>query len=235
MKTTILIISFSVLSNYTTYAQLTNAEVYNFEVGDVFQIKDWGDQPGYVLALDTVVEKIVAVDTIRYVIHGFSGEYGPPPLPSFQYFIDTLIVINLDAPASHFSSWSCLPPVDDTTYNSCSDTVFVHCASYDSTCFEPVMWTSVLRAGLGGPYYWMVDFSSGIEYNHELIYSNTTMWGECGAYEYMFVGLNETVLPTEKELIKIVDLNGKETPLVSNCILVFIYSDGSREKIFVLE
>ncbi|MFZ7144401.1 MAG: hypothetical protein ACO1G6_03575 [Bacteroidota bacterium] len=215
-------------------AQITTGEVYNFEVGDVFQVMDWDNGPGYALRLDTIAEKIIGVDTLKYVIHRIDGAFGPPPLPSFQYTTDTLVVANLNSPASHFSYWSCLTPIDDTTYNDCADTVFQRTSNFDETCFEPPMWTSYLRAGLGGPYFSLTDYSA-YSYTHELIYSNTAMWGECGTYQDMFIGLKEETVSTEKELIRIIDLTGRETEMVSNRILIFIYSDGSREKMFVHE
>lgn len=217
-------------------AQLTNSEVYDFEVGDVFQTRDWSPSyPGYALRLDTVVEKIIGVDTIKYVIHRIDGAFGPPPLPSLQYLTDTLVITNLNSPAEHFYYWSCLTPIDDTTYNSCADTVYRRSANYDDTCFEPPMWESFLRVGLGGPYYNITDYSSNVDYTHELIYSNTAMWGECGNMEDMFIGIEEISLTLQKELIKIIDLTGKETELLSNTLLIFIYSDGTREKVFIIE
>jgi hypothetical protein len=37
------------------------------------------------------------------------------------------------------------------------------------------------------------------------------------------------------ELLRIVDLTGRETPLRKNTILIYIYSDGSVKKVFTAE
>ncbi len=223
------------LTQANLFGQLTKGEVYDFEVGDVFQTKSSGAIPGYLLRVDTIAEKIVLVDTVKYVIHRIEGSFGPPPLPSFNYITDTLVITNLNSPAMHFTYLSCLPPIDDTLYAACSDTTFVLMANYDDSCFEPPWWISKLAAGLGGPYYSVVDYSGDTEYDYELIYSNTAMWGPCGSYEDPFIGIEETILPKEKTLIKIIDMTGQEVEASPNKILILIYSDGSREKFFISE
>lgn len=215
--------------------QLTKGAVYDFEVGDVFQTKNSGAIPGYLLTVDTIAEKIVLVDTIKYVIHRIEGSFGPPPLPSFNYITDTLVITDLNATAMHYTYLSCLTPIDDTLYAECSDSTFVLMANYDDSCFEPPWWISKLSAGLGGPYYSVVDYSGDTEYDYELIYSNTSMWGPCGNYQDPFVGIEEMILPKEKTLLKIIDMTGQEVTPSPNKILILIYSDGSREKFFILE
>jgi hypothetical protein len=46
--------------------------------------------------------------------------------------------------------------------------------------------------------------------------------------------INE-LTPTSAELIKIVDLLGRETPIVPNTPLIYIYSDGTMQRVFKLE
>jgi len=49
-------------------------------------------------------------------------------------------------------------------------------------------------------------------------------------------GINEAIPNSEKKsLLKIVDLLGRETPLVVNTPLIKIYSDGTIEKVFIIE
>ena len=48
------------------------------------------------------------------------------------------------------------------------------------------------------------------------------------------VGLNE-LSNTPKELIKIVDLMGRETPYKPNTVLIYVFDDGSTEKVFKVE
>jgi len=49
-----------------------------------------------------------------------------------------------------------------------------------------------------------------------------------------FSGLEELNL-SKKELVKIVDLMGRETKMVSNTPLIFIYSDGTMERVMEFE
>ncbi len=51
---------------------------------------------------------------------------------------------------------------------------------------------------------------------------------------YSEVGLNELSKP-EKELIRIVDTMGRETEDKPNTLLIYVYSDGTTEKVFRLE
>lgn len=48
------------------------------------------------------------------------------------------------------------------------------------------------------------------------------------------VGINELLKP-EKKLLRIVDTMGRETKNKSNTILIYIYSDGTTEKVFRVE
>jgi len=40
---------------------------------------------------------------------------------------------------------------------------------------------------------------------------------------------------TPKQLLKIVDLMGRETPYKANTVLIYMYSDGTTERVFKLE
>lgn len=48
------------------------------------------------------------------------------------------------------------------------------------------------------------------------------------------LGLNEST-NTKKELVKIVDLTGRQTKFIPNTPLIYIYADGTTEKVFKLE
>lgn len=50
-----------------------------------------------------------------------------------------------------------------------------------------------------------------------------------------FVGLPENEWSTSKELLKITDLMGRETEDKPNTLLIYIYSDGTAEKVFRTE
>lgn len=62
----------------------------------------------------------------------------------------------------------------------------------------------------------------------------TTTWQDFIFAEYCNVGLNE-LTNKDRELIKITNLLGQETPYKPNTPLIYIYSDGTTEKKFVLE
>lgn len=49
------------------------------------------------------------------------------------------------------------------------------------------------------------------------------------------IGLEEYFLVENKKLLKIVDFLGKETEIKSNTTLIYIYSDGTTEKVFRIE
>jgi len=49
------------------------------------------------------------------------------------------------------------------------------------------------------------------------------------------IGLEENKLNPNRTLLKIVDLMGRETEYQPNSTLIYIYSDGSREKVFKVE
>lgn len=48
-------------------------------------------------------------------------------------------------------------------------------------------------------------------------------------------GINEFSIDSKKEVIKIVDLSGRETEERRGEILIYIYADGTREKVFITE
>ena len=47
-------------------------------------------------------------------------------------------------------------------------------------------------------------------------------------------GINEGS-HTTKKLLKITDLTGRDTPYKPNTVLIYIYNDGSTEKMFIFE
>ncbi len=58
----------------------------------------------------------------------------------------------------------------------------------------------------------------------------------CKSVVYGYVGIEENVQnPQEKKLLKIVDLLGREIEYGTNQLMIYIYDDGSSEKIFVSE
>ena len=100
-----------------------------------------------------------------------------------------------------------------------------------------------LVGGLG--HWWSSTFQTGVcSYARQLWF-----WDEfCSQYgPTSMSGLSirciksspslETIelLPNQKELIKIIDLMGKETEYKPNTVLIYVYSDGTTEKVLQIE
>lgn len=49
------------------------------------------------------------------------------------------------------------------------------------------------------------------------------------------LGIDEYAIASQKSIIRVVDLMGRETDNKSNTLLIYIYSDGTTEKVFRLE
>ena len=49
------------------------------------------------------------------------------------------------------------------------------------------------------------------------------------------LGIENNTLNTPKQLLRIVDLMGRETPYKPNTVLIYVFDDGSTEKVFKLE
>jgi hypothetical protein len=191
-----------------SYSQLTNAEVYNFEIGDVLQTKRTsGGTPGYLYELDTIVNKVVGSGILTYTIQRHTVFIGP--VSSETPSVETLVVNNLSSAANHYLYVSCLPPIDSSYAGECGQGINQRKSDWDTSCFEPPMWISTLHEGLGGPYYSIVDYSNLLDLNYELIYSNTVQWGPCGSYFDVAVGMEEEITeeftvspnPSSKELL----------------------------------
>jgi hypothetical protein len=175
-----------------SYSQLTNAEVYSFEIGDVLQTKRTsGGTPGYLYELDTILNKVVGTGIITYTIQRHTVFIGP--VSSETLSVETLVVNNLSSAANHYLYVSCLPPIDSSYTGVCVQGIDQRKSDWDTSCFEPPMWISTLHEGLGGPYYSIVDYSNLLDLNYELIYSNTVQWGPCGSYFDVALGMEEDI------------------------------------------
>ncbi|MDC0257852.1 hypothetical protein OAK35_03810 [Crocinitomicaceae bacterium] len=212
-------------------AQMTNAEVYNFEVGDVLQtsIAALG---GPFFYLDTITQKTIVADTVYYTIKRVNLEtFGPTIVfVSISQVSKQYILSALTFP---LGQGSCLPPIDTMFIGDCGQNVYKQSSSYDSTCFEPNIWYAEWYEGLGGPYAYVDNVVDGIYYETELIYSNTQQWGECGSYSsYETLGIEESTLNQNSiELLKTYDLLGREVNTTTKGIVLQLYSDGSIKKV----
>lgn len=180
-------------------AQLTNSQVFNFEIGDVFQIKYSAGFPGpHPVLVDTITSKTYStgLDSITYTINRFeyiaSANIGAPA--TYNYSVETLVITNLNLPSNHFTYSTCLPATDTILSGNCNENIERLHSNFDTSCFEPSTWYSDLYEGLGGPYYYRYDptiSGSGNDWiSKTLTYYNTSQNGECGTL-ISFVGLNE--------------------------------------------
>ena len=237
MKKTTLKIIFSLIGlPLSSLSQLTEGQVYNYEVGDVLEtVFTTNSMPPVTYYLDTIVDKVINGNFITYTINRKIKYDGPPPYPQYNSTTETLFV-NTTATASH-TSWmsSCLPFVDTTYLGECNQLVWQRESDADTTCFEPPIWYSYLYEGLGGPYYWGDDPTNpGWWVEHYLLYSNTQQWGECGTLHPWPVGIEE-LSETDKQPIKVVDMLGREVKFQPNVPLIYIYSDGTTQKVFRID
>lgn len=159
--------------------------------------------------------------------------------------------------ASGNPNLSCIEVTNPSTAGS----YYVHdaTASFTSDC-SPLVNTSVTQIGnqltveLNSSIYQWVDCNDNFssipgETNQSFTPTVTgnyaayiTVVGDCGStstelsscFYISFVGLEE-LANSEKELVKIIDFMGKETEFKSNVPLIFIYSDGSRERVMEIE
>jgi len=175
-------------------SQLTNAEVFDFEIGDVFQVKYVGAGAGYTVYIDTIIGKEYSpmLDTIFYTIDRLIYN---PYLVTFNESIIVQEVTNLTSIAQHFTYNTCLPATDSSFAGSCSEDIWRLHSNADQSCFEPPTWYSDLKRGLGGPYRYLYDPSSGSfnAYNKTLIYYNSAQYGECGTQQ-SYIGIDEQSL-----------------------------------------
>ncbi len=183
-----------------SYAQLTNTEVYDFEVGDVFYYIAQNNAPGGLYTLDTIVSKIWSqnLDTIWYGIKrkSFVPDVSGQTNGAYSYTTPTLLITDLNSAASHFTDGICGPDTTGFTKLTldssalCGNQMDFLTTYFDPNvplpCLEPLQWTSKLYAGLGGPYYSITDNSafgtSAFYFIKYLHYFNTQMHGSCGPF-----------------------------------------------------
>jgi hypothetical protein len=165
-------------SSYLSQTFLTNAQVYDFEVGDVVQGRYQSSAPfsfgppGY--ETKTIIGKEISqsLDTIYYTI---KRDYYIPPAcptcsPTFSY--DTIIqtITNLDLPANHLNETSCFDLRDTSYYDYCGREVWERLPIPVENCFEPVSHTTKFVAGVGGPFFTKNDPKGPLYTEFVLIY-----------------------------------------------------------------
>jgi hypothetical protein len=198
----LLLLLCSVLLLAKANAQLTYGQVYNFNVGDVFEAKSCGDAcytspPTYTLTI--VLQKWYSVtsDSIYYKdsVVTYTSPHCMTCSGSLSTAIDTLMVDSLTYPA--ISGFNFLfgnaCPVVDTIIDSgfCDKKIWMKYP--DKNCidssFEPVTSTAWVVEGCGGGYFSAGDPTVPMSVENDLIYYKKGT-DSCGS-KVIITGINE--------------------------------------------
>jgi hypothetical protein len=207
----LLVLLFIISRTFTVSSQtyLTTGQVYNFNVGDVFETESGNtDEPTVppIYGLTIILAKWYSAhsDTVFYKdsLVSYTPPVCPPPcLGSFHTDIVTFSYTNLSSMANQQTGSSPCPITLDTIYY---DTAYPYCnrkvweegpsvICIDTTQEYAMSAHSLLVEGCGGPYYtlYTFDFTNDIPYTDycNLIYykKNDTI---CGS-EYVITGINQ--------------------------------------------
>lgn len=107
---------------------------------------------------------------------------------------------------------------------------------------------TVLTADLSGATYQWIDcsnnspiagatnqsFTATVNGNYAVEVSENGCSATSACESINFIGISE-LNPSEKQVLKIVDLTGRETNFTTNQPLIYIYTDGSTERVYVIE
>lgn len=178
---------------------LSNAQVFDFQPGDVFQSRfesgsTWGSNPP-AFWTDTVVSRVVSqdVDSITYVLKHWSLGLpnGPNIPPTISASWDTLVVTDLTDSAEQYSAMYYCPPMLDSIGaidEGCGRAAWWQYPAGDTCFFEPNGWISWVIAGCGGPFY---SFGQdGLWGSRHLIYFHKGA-DECGEFYPLPLGVSE--------------------------------------------
>lgn len=237
--------------------QLTYDEVFPWEFGDTLELKgnanynDWGVSiTSYKLI--TIDNRVETSDSVWIYLNidpqvVQSPQGAPSYPPGFNISYPNPIIYAKNENITEFPNNAFIGRTvyrNDTT-DICGDrerfssiqTFNVYCDSCD--CFIPFDGdlgssdTHKYVKGLGETYYKRQPYGNWSDtFQASLIYSN--IGGvQCGSYTPLSV--DEYTLDKNRELIKIVDLMGRETNEKPNTVLIYVYSDGSTEKKYIAE
>jgi type IX secretion system substrate protein len=186
---------------------LTNAQVYNFNVGDVFE-STMGNTytvspPNYIF--DSIIAKWYSAtgDTLyyNYIEYTYLPPACPPPCtgsstgPSYK----TYTITNLDSAAGFITMGEDCPTKDtvytDASHEYCGKRVYKKYPVCSDSAFEPTTTNSWDIEGCGGGYFDSYDPSSlpaGGDYTHLIFFrKHDTV---CGG-ENIITGINKLITP----------------------------------------
>jgi hypothetical protein len=178
--------------SFASHAQsfLTNAEVYNFDIGDVIQARfyiPWTYTTIY--ETKTILKKTYskANDTLFYLIKKelLSIHSTNSSLNTYKTSTEVDSITNLNGIALHNNqSSACLSPPKDTVYSGfCNKTIWEKHTEKSLSCdSSPNEETTYFVKGLGGPYYIYlsaINWTALPASKYELIYYSNSS-GTCG-------------------------------------------------------
>ncbi|MES1222724.1 MAG: T9SS type A sorting domain-containing protein [Bacteroidota bacterium] len=158
----VLVLAIAYGGNTSAQSTLTNAQVYDFEVGDIilsryqsYGIFGPGGPPAYITR--TILAKSFSSNNDSIVYSVKTDSYTPAACQactaSYSSAVVPLIISDLGALAEHNNHTTCLGVADTSYLAYCNKQVWERHAVIDTGCFEPVTESSFLVAGLGGPYF----------------------------------------------------------------------------------
>lgn len=183
---------------------LTNADVFDYAVGDVFQSRGqaftiWGSSPPADYT-DTVTSKWIssAADTIIYTLRHWVVTYqmSPDIPPTVVSSDDTLTVTALDQPAMQFVVTDACPPVLDSMGldpELCGRSSWWMFSAGDTCTWGYSGSSSQVVAGCGGPYFSTID-EEGSGGGYRLTYYHKAA-EECGVFHELPTGLGGLDVP----------------------------------------
>ena len=167
--------------------------------------------------------------TISLYVNGSLVVESPQTLINEVYFSDTANIFHFGAKIDTINHFHGL--IDDISFWS---------YSLDSLEIQQYMNCPPTGSEQGLVGYWNFEEGTGISTNdltsngNDRTLLNGVTWSTNVPSYTCDLGIDE-VLHSEKELVMIIDFMGRETEFKPNTPLIFIYSDGSRERVMKLE
>ena len=176
---------------------LTHGQVYNFDIGDVFQargVTPWNSLYPYKYETRTITNKVYSPnnDTIFYTVN--ITTYLPPPTScgtctavyTNTTITETITHLNDSATTHNNQTSSCMFMGDSIKTDGCGKVIWKKYPIPSVSCtIPPTQQTTVLMTGLGGPYYEYNGLGSGAPlpgyWAYTLIYYSKQVGGSCGS------------------------------------------------------
>lgn len=215
-----------------------------------------GGQPGITVSIGTQTN--CTVNSTNYAMPGNPGTL----LTGLALFESdcSLATINQSTTICAFDSvylggaWQYTAGVyNDTVTSVCCDTVYATTLSIEPVDSTVVQNGATLNANLiGADYQWLdcgnnlavipgetsQSFTPSVTGNYAVVVTLNGCSDTSACYLVDYTGIEiitEIIATQEKQLIKIVDFMGRETKFKTNIPLIYIYSDGTRERKMEIE